>query len=126
MPNFRRCQQVDYTSGLYGVYRADENGLVFHTGKMKDIHRQLTTDPHVEMCFNNGKFEDLIQIRVSGSVELVENMELKKEIVKKREFLKPWVERDEYGFLAVYRMRKGVATIWTMKTNFTPKEFIEL
>lgn len=108
------------------LYRADETGIVFHTGKMKDLHRQLTENPHVEMCFSNGKFEDLVQIRVSGIVELMENMELKKEIVQKREFLKPWVERDGYGLLAVYRMRKGAATIWTMKTNFAPKEFVEL
>lgn len=108
------------------LYRADENGLLFHTGKMKDIHQQLTGNPSVELCFNNGKFEDLIQIRVSGTVELVEDVELKKEIVQKREFLKPWVERHGYGPLAVYRLRKGVATIWTMKTNFEPKKFIEL
>ena len=108
------------------LYRADENGLVFHTGKMKDLHRQLTANPHVEMCFSNGKFEDLVQIRVSGAVELVEDLELKKEIVQKREFLKPWVERGGYGPLAVYRLRKGTATIWTMKTNFAPKEYIEL
>jgi pyridoxamine 5'-phosphate oxidase len=93
---------------------------------MKNLHRQLTANPHVEMCFSNGKFEDLVQIRVSGIVELVEDMELKKEIVQKREFLKPWVERDGYGFLAVYRMKQGKATIWTMKANFAPKEFIEL
>ena len=108
------------------LYRADDNGIVFHTGKMKDLHRQLTANPLVEMSFNNGSFEDLIQIRVSGAVELVEDIELKKEIVQKREFLKPWVERDGYGLLAVYRMKKGVATIWTMTTNFAQKEFIEL
>ena len=108
------------------LYKADENGIIFHTGKMKDLHRQLTENPHVEMCFNNGNFENLIQIRVSGTVELVENLELKKEIVQKREFLKPWVDQMGYEFLAVYRMKNGMATIWTMKTNFLPKEFLEL
>ncbi len=108
------------------LYRADENGIVFHTGKMKDLHKQLTVNPNVEMCFNNGNVENIVQIRVSGTVELVEDIELKKEIVQKREFLKPWVERDGYGSLAVYRMKNSVATIWTMKTNFAPKEFIKL
>jgi uncharacterized pyridoxamine 5'-phosphate oxidase family protein len=114
-----------HVRGMY-LYRADEKGIVFHTGKMKDLHKQLTANPNVEMSFNNGKFEELIQIRVGGKVELVEDMELKKEIVQKREFLKPWVERDGYGFLAVYRMKNGKAAIWTMKTNFAPKELIEL
>lgn len=108
------------------LYRADENGILFHTGKMKDVHEQLTANPHVEMSFNNGKIGDLIQIRVSGAVELVEDMELKKEIVQKREFLKPWVERDGYESLAVYRLKNGRAAVWTMKSNFAPKEFIEL
>lgn len=108
------------------LYRADENGITFHTGKMKDLHRQLSENPQVEMSFNNGNLENLIQVRVSGTVELVEDMELKKEIVQKREFLKPWIEQSGYEPLAVYRMKKGIATIWTMKTNLSPKEFIEL
>jgi pyridoxamine 5'-phosphate oxidase len=108
------------------MYRADEHGIIFHTGKMKDLHRQLTANPNVEICFNNGKFEDLIQIRISGAVELVEDLELKKEIVQKREFLKPWVEQAGYEPLAVYRMKKGIAVVWTMKTNLAPKAFVEL
>ncbi len=108
------------------MYRADENGIIFHTGKGKDLHRQLSANPNVEMAFNNGSFENLIQIRVSGTAELVEDIVLKKEIVSKRNFLRPWVEQMGYEPFAVYRMRKGVATIWTMKTNFTPKEYVEL
>ncbi|MBI5099013.1 MAG: pyridoxamine 5'-phosphate oxidase family protein [Nitrospirae bacterium] len=108
------------------MYRADENGIIFHTGKMKDLHKQLTENPNIEMSFNNGSFEDLVQIRISGTVQLVEDIELKKEIVQKREFLKPWVEQMGYGPFAVYRMKNGTAAVWTMKTNFSPKEFIKL
>ena len=53
-------------------------------------------------------------------------MELKKEIVQKRPFLKPWVERDGFDLLAVYRIRKGMAVVWTMNANFAPKEPVEL
>jgi pyridoxamine 5'-phosphate oxidase len=108
------------------LYKADEHGIMFHTGKMKDLHKQLTQNPNVEMCFNNGNFENLVQVRVSGTVELIEDLELKKEIVQKREFLKPWVDEMGYDFLAVYNLKKGMATVWTMGTNFEPKEFIEL
>lgn len=108
------------------LYKADENGIIFHTGKMKDLHKQLTQNPQVEMCFNNGNFENLVQIRVSGTVELIEDLELKREIVQKREFLKPWVSQMGYDFLAVYNLKKGIATVWSMETNFAPKEFIEL
>lgn len=108
------------------LYSADENGIVFHTGKMRDLHKQLTENPNVEMGFNNGSDENLIQIRVSGTVQLVENLDLKKEIVQKREFLKPFVEHMGYEPLAVYRLKNGTATIWTMKANLAPKEVVEL
>ncbi len=108
------------------LYRADENGIVFHTGKMRDLHKQLTENPIVEMSFNNGSDENLIQIRVSGTVELIEDIKLKKEIVEEREFLKPLVEEMGYDFLAVYRMKNGTASVWAMKTNLSPKEVIEL
>jgi uncharacterized pyridoxamine 5'-phosphate oxidase family protein len=108
------------------LYRADEHGIIFQTGKVKDLHHQLTENPHVEMSFNNGKFEDLIQVRISGTVELVDDPDLKKEIVEKREFLKPLVEKFGYDPLVVYRMKNGIATIWTMKTNLAQKEYVEL
>ncbi len=108
------------------MYGADENGIVFHTGKMRDLHKQLAQNPEVEMSFNNGSNENLIQIRVSGTVELVEDLELKKEIVQKREFLMPLVEQMGYDFLAVYRLKNGTASIWTMKTNLAPKELVKL
>ena len=108
------------------MYGADEDGIVFHTGKMRDLHKQLTKNSKVEMSFNNGSDEDLIQVRVSGAVEFVEDLELKKEIVQKREFLLPLVEQMGYDFLAVYRLKNGTASIWTMKTNLEPKELVKL
>ena len=105
------------------LYRADENGIIFQTGKMKDLHKQLSENPNVELCFNN--YKDNIQIRVSGTVELVEDMDLKNEIIAKRQFLKPLIEKAGYE-LAVYRLKKGVATIWTFETNLAPKAYIEL
>jgi len=108
------------------LYRADENGIVFNTGKVKDLYRQLTVNPNVEMAFSNNIFENLIQVRVTGRVEAVEDLDLKKEIVQKREFLKPWVDQVGYDSLLVYVVKKGVATVWTMATNTAPKEYIEL
>ncbi len=106
------------------LYSADGNGIVFTTGKTKDLNKQLSTNPQTELCFNN--YQDNVQIRIAGSVELVEDLEFKKEIVAKREFLKPWVEKMGYEALSVYRLKNGIATIWTFETNFAPKTYIEL
>ncbi len=108
------------------LYKADEKGIIFHTGKMRDLYKQLTSDPHVELSFNNGSAEDLIQVRISGKVELLEDLELKKEIVQNRDFLKPFVEQAGYDPLAVYRIKGGLASIWRMKTNLEPKKIVQL
>ncbi|WP_129126739.1 pyridoxamine 5'-phosphate oxidase family protein [Geomonas oryzae] len=108
------------------LYRADEDGIVFNTGKIKDLYHQLNRNPRVELCFSNGIFENLIQVRIAGTVEALDDLDLKKEIVAKREFLRPWVEKVGYDQLAVYVLRKGSATVWTMATNTEPKEYIQL
>jgi pyridoxamine 5'-phosphate oxidase len=107
-----------------GIYRADEDGIIIQTSKVKDLYKQLSANPDVELCFNDSKGS--LQIRVSGTLELDEDIELKKEILAKRHFLKPLVEKEGYEVLAIYRLKKGVATVWTFPTNFKPKTYIQL
>ncbi len=94
------------------------------TGRTKDLFKQLINHPEAEFCFYNSQSN--IQVRVNGRLELVEDQKLKEEIVSQRDFLKPWVEQAGYEMLAVFLMTRGQATIWTMETNFAPKEYIEL
>jgi len=107
-----------------GIFRADENGIILQTSKVKDLYKQLSENANVELCFNN--YEGGIQVRVSGTVEPVDDLELKKEIIAKRQFLKPLVEKEGYEVIAVYRVKKGMATVWTPATNLAPKTYIEL
>lgn len=106
------------------LYRADENGLIFNTGENKDVHKQLSGNENVEMCFYNT--QQGRQIRVSGSVEEIEDLALKKQIVKDYPFLKEWVDREGYEVLVVYCLKNGKATVWTMELNFKPKEYVQL
>jgi len=107
-----------------GIYKADENGIILQTAKVKDLYKQLSGNPNVELWFNN--YKDRIQVRVSGTVEAVDDTELKKEIIAKRQFLKPLVEKEGYEVIAVYRLKKDVATVWTFETNLAPKTYIKL
>lgn len=59
------------------LYSADENGIVFHTGKFKALHKQLQENPKAEVCFATGKY----QVRVEGEFKLVDDIEFKKEII---------------------------------------------
>lgn len=112
------------------LYKADESGIVFHSGTMKDVYRQVVNNPKVELCFND--FTNNIQVRVSGKLEIVDDNDLKDEICThpSRQFLRKWVEsstlQDFYKVFVVFRLKNGTATTWTMETNFAPKEYIQL
>ena len=98
------------------MYRADETGLLFHTGTSKALSKQVLQNKPVEACFNSSD----TQVRVSGVVEILDDLNLKKEIVEARPFMKPWVEQRGYDLLLVFRVKQCQATVWTMATNFEP------
>lgn len=110
------------------LYSADENGIIFHTGRSKDLFAQIEENPKAEFCFNC----DNVQIRITGELKILNDNSLKDEIVNHptRAFLKAWTTNGEmtdyYNSLQVLCMEHGKATIWTMNTNFSPKEYIKL
>ena len=111
------------------IYKADEKGILFHTWKMKDLHQQLIKNPYIELAFFNPK--QMVQVRVSGEAELIEDMDLKKQVVNTpgREYLKQWIEEKKlfgYDGLSVFRVKNCKATVWTMSTNFEEKKYITL
>ncbi|MBP7829346.1 MAG: pyridoxamine 5'-phosphate oxidase family protein [Kiritimatiellae bacterium] len=106
------------------MYRADESGILFHTGTGKDLYRQIQAQPAVELCFND--LAAGIQVRVRGRARVVGDRALKEEIVAARDFMKPWIEKYGYDLLGVFRVTECRATVWTFATNFVPKEFVAL
>jgi pyridoxamine 5'-phosphate oxidase len=104
-------------------HKADESGIYFMVGKFKDVYRQLSLNPMVELCFHTENF----QIRISGKVEnLDKDLDLKKEILEARPFLKSWVEQFGFKYMAVFRLNEGVATTWSLESELQPKSFINL
>jgi uncharacterized pyridoxamine 5'-phosphate oxidase family protein len=75
------------------LYRADEKGIIFQTSDVKDLYKQLKGNPYVELCFFSN--EKNIQIRISGKATFVNDLDLKKEIVAKRPFLKSWWKKRD-------------------------------
>ena len=106
------------------LFRADENGIIFHTASTKDVFAQIKKNPKAEMCFSgNG-----VQIRVTGVLEQVSDEKLREEIFAHptRKFLQAWKENGIDGILQIFRMKDCTAVTWTMETNFAPKEFVKL
>jgi pyridoxamine 5'-phosphate oxidase len=106
------------------LYQADGNGIIFCTGRPKDLNKQLQANPAAEMCFYNA--DEGRMVRIEGSVESLDDLELKKKVVEKFTFLKPVVESQGYDVMVCYRLDNAKATTWTMETNFEPKQYIEL
>ena len=106
------------------LFRADKNGIVFHTASTKDVFKQLQINPKAELCFNvNG-----VQIRVTGEIEVNTDKELRQEIFEHptRKFLQAWKENGIDNLLTVLVMKNCEAVIWTMETNFSEKTPISI
>ncbi|MFH1717558.1 MAG: pyridoxamine 5'-phosphate oxidase family protein [Planctomycetota bacterium] len=106
------------------LYKAGENGIIFTTGRDKDVNKQLNANPAVEMCFYSS--DENRQVRIEGAVQMIDDLELKKQIVEDFPFLKPWVEAAGYEIMVVYSLKNGKAVTWTMETNQGPKNYIQL
>jgi uncharacterized pyridoxamine 5'-phosphate oxidase family protein len=105
------------------LHKADETGIYLMVGKFKDVYRQISVNPYVELCFHNAEF----QIRISGQLEnLDKDLELKKEILSVRPFMTSWIEQVGFKYMAVFRLRYGKAVTWTRETELQPKVFIQL
>ena len=110
------------------LYKADNNGIMFHTGSWKEVYKQVIKNPKAELCFNAKG----TQIRVTGELEVIDDLNIKEEIVNhpSRGFLKTWKEaglmKDFYESLIVLNLKNPVATTWTMEQNFDEKTYIKL
>jgi pyridoxamine 5'-phosphate oxidase len=102
------------------TYRADENGLIFYTNKMKNVFQQIAKNQDVEVCY----YAKGAQVRVRGKMEILEDAALKQEIVSKRDFLKPMYAKGFEG-MGVCRL-KGKATVWKMAEMAAPMTWIDL
>ena len=109
-----------------GTYRADENGIIFSMQSPKDVYKQLIKNPETELCY----YANGIQIRVSGRMQQVTDITLKKEIVEKRPFYKPGVEEQGLDYVGVFILKNGKATVLDMKgppsPPGAPKIYIDL
>jgi uncharacterized pyridoxamine 5'-phosphate oxidase family protein len=105
-----------------GIIKADDDGILFQTWKSKDLGKQLDQHADVEFCFNN--YEKRVQIRVRGKVTPAEDAVTKQLVLKERPQFQRLVEGGQE--MAIYRLKNGMAHIWTAQNNFEPKTFVSL
>jgi len=106
-----------------GTYRADEGGIIFAMQSPKDVYKQLVKNPETELCY----WADKVQLRVSGRMQEVTDAALRKEIVEKRPFYKPGVDKEGWGYVGVFILKHGKAAVNDPKLPpGTPKTYIDL
>ncbi|WP_293977408.1 pyridoxamine 5'-phosphate oxidase family protein [uncultured Clostridium sp.] len=105
------------------LYKANENGILFHTASSKDLYKQVLKNPNAELCFNcNGT-----QIRITGKLEIIDDNNLKDEICNdpSRKFLEQWKNdgsfKNFYDEFIVFSLKHGSIVTWTMEDNFAAK-----
>lgn len=111
---------------VLGTYRADENGIIFSMQADKEVYEQFMKNPETQICY----YADRVVIRLSGQMEPLGDMELKKEIAEARPFLKPGVEKNGWDYVGVFKVKNAKANVLDMKagppTPGAPKEWIDL
>ncbi|MBE0534577.1 MAG: pyridoxamine 5'-phosphate oxidase family protein [Phycisphaerae bacterium] len=109
---------------MMAVAFADSRGIIFSTGRDKDVCKQIRANPRIEMCFYCVK--DEIQLRIAATAVETDDVQLKKDIVEKFDFLKPWIDAEGYDILATFRIKDAAVTTWTMAEGDKPKEYVSL
>jgi pyridoxamine 5'-phosphate oxidase len=99
-----------------GTFRADEKGIIFAVQSYKDVYRQILDNPNTELCY----WAEGLQIRVVGKFEAVKDLALKKQIVEKRPFYKPGVEKEGWDYVGAFIVKNARATILDMKGPPSP------
>jgi len=97
----------------FGMWFADTNGFYFSTSKMKDVYRQLSANPKVELSFfappetsgARGSAVDIgTEMRVTGTVEFIEDPAMRDRLFTDRPFLRPLVD-----IVAIMHVKDGEA-----------------
>jgi uncharacterized pyridoxamine 5'-phosphate oxidase family protein len=109
----------------FGMWFADETGFYFQTATIKEIVAQLQANPKVEFAFYQPDDMSGTMLRVSGSVEFLDDPELKKKVIDDRPFLKEFGMSPQDERLVIFRVREGEAHFWNWESNLLPKDIIK-
>jgi uncharacterized pyridoxamine 5'-phosphate oxidase family protein len=106
------------------MYKADNKGLWFHSGGMKAMIRQMQATSYVEVCFFNP--QEQIQVRISGTVEFIDDLAVKQAMVAERPFLQPIIDKVGFDQFIVFVIEHCDAAVWTMAESMQPTKWVRL
>jgi uncharacterized pyridoxamine 5'-phosphate oxidase family protein len=106
------------------TYSADEDGIVFNMETPKDVYKELSKNPEVELCY----FAGGTQIRISGRMEELTDPALKRNHAINRPILQPGVAKEGLDYVGIFILRHGKATVLRppLPVPGSPKVYIDM
>jgi pyridoxamine 5'-phosphate oxidase len=98
------------------LWFADQNGFYFSTMYTKQMWKQMTVNPKVELCFYNNS-ADMVkgkQMRVTGKMELVDDQKLQEQAASESAFLDELTGLTLGPLWRVFRVHSGEAWFFTL------------
>jgi pyridoxamine 5'-phosphate oxidase len=98
------------------VLWAREDGIYYTTAASKNLFSQMKANPRAELCFM--KMQPIVGLRVTGEVEIIDDLDLKNEALGERGFLRALGLNDaaDPNFV-LFRISHGEAHFWTWDDN---------
>jgi pyridoxamine 5'-phosphate oxidase len=99
-----------------GMWYADDSGFYFQSQSVKALCHQLQKNNRVEFSFFDPEASTVL--RVSGVVDFINDIEVKRKCLEERAFLKDMgITTAEDPRLAIFKVYKGEAYFWTRKDS---------
>ena len=99
-----------------GMWYADDSGFYFQSQSVKALCQQLQKNNKVEFSFFDPEASTVL--RVSGVVEFINDIEVKRKCLEERTFLKDMgITTAEDPRLAIFKVYKGEAYFWTRRDS---------
>ncbi|MBI5025958.1 MAG: pyridoxamine 5'-phosphate oxidase family protein [Nitrospirae bacterium] len=96
----------------------DDDKIYFTTGAMKNVFKQLSKNPKVEICYCSQDFSRMM--RITGEFEIIDDRAKKQKLIDERDYLKRF-KADDPQFILL-RLSHGKARFWTLANNLRENE----
>lgn len=96
----------------------DDEKIYFTTGATKEVFKQLSKNPKVELCYCSQDCSKML--RITGRIEIVDDRRKKQKLIEEKDYLKG-LTADNPVFILL-RLTHGKARFWTLENNMRESE----
>lgn len=98
----------------------EDNKIYFTTASTKNVYKQLSANPRIELCYHSSDFRK--QMRITGEIEIVNDLQKKQRLLDEREYLRMFGGKADDPRFILLRLPHGRARFWTLADNMRENE----